>query len=111
MAARSSDGEARAGQGAGTGPVYPPPQPPGLSPVLERYIRALQLRRRREEREASAEERGAGAITRFTGSMRFVYLPLALFGFWVRRSPGTSPRRPCSTSSRRRDREPSGTEA
>src|SRR3954462_651729 len=91
MAARSSDGEARAGQGAGTGPVYPPPQPPGLSPVLERNIRALQLRRRREEREASAEERVAEAITRFTGSMRFVYLHLALFGFWVAANLGWLP--------------------
>src|SRR5918994_3795299 len=83
MAARSSDGEARAGGGGGTGPPSPPPQPPGLSPVLERNIQALQLRREREEREATAEERLAEAITRFTGSMRFVYLHLALFGFWV----------------------------
>src|SRR3712207_429379 len=83
MAAHPSDGEARAGRGAGTAPVYPPPQPPGLSPVLERNIRALEQRRRREEAEASAEERVAGAITRFTGSMRFVYLHLALFGLWI----------------------------
>jgi uncharacterized membrane protein len=91
MAARSSDGEARAGRGAGTGPTYPPPQPPGLSPVLERNIRALQLRREREEKEASAEERLAEAITRFTGSMRFVYLHLALFGFWVLANLGWLP--------------------
>jgi uncharacterized membrane protein len=91
MAARSSDGEARAGRGAGTGPTYPPPQPPGLSPVLERNIRALQLRREREEKEASAEERVAEAITRFTGSMRFVYLHLALFGFWVAANLGWMP--------------------
>ena len=79
MVARPSHGEARAGRG----PTYPPPQPPGLSPVLERNIRALQERRRREEAEATAEERVAEAITRFTGSMRFVYLHLALFGFWI----------------------------
>ena len=91
MAARSSDGEGRAGRGAGAGPVYPPPQPPGLSPVLERNIRALQLRREREEKEASAEERVAEAITRFTGSMRFVYLHLALFGFWVAANLGWVP--------------------
>jgi uncharacterized membrane protein len=91
MAAGSSDGEARAGRGAGTGPTYPPPQPPGLSPVLERNIRALQLRRRREEKEATAEERVAEAITRFTGSMRFVYLHLALFGFWVAANLGWLP--------------------
>jgi len=91
MAARSSDGEARAGQGAGTGPVYPPPQPPGLSPVLERNIRALQRRRRREEAGAGPEERVAGAITRFTGSMRFVYLHLALFGLWIAANLGWVP--------------------
>jgi uncharacterized membrane protein len=83
MAAQRSDEEARAGRGAGTGPTYPPPQPRGLSPVLERNIRALQLRRQREENEATAEERVAEAITWFTGSMRFVYLHLAFFGFWL----------------------------
>ena len=91
MAARSSNGEDRAGGGAGTSPTYPPPPPGGLSPVLERNIRALQLRRQREEREASAEERLAEAITRFTGSMRFVYLHLALFGFWVAANLGWVP--------------------
>jgi uncharacterized membrane protein len=91
MAARSSDGEARAGRGARTSPTYPPPPPAGLHPVLERNIRALQLRRQREEREASAEERLAEAITRFTGSMRFVYLHLALFGFWVAANLGWVP--------------------
>ena len=91
MAARSSNGEDRAGGGAGTSPTYPPPPPSGLSPVLERNIRALQLRRQREEREASAEERLAEAITRFTGSMRFVYLHLALFGFWVAANLGWVP--------------------
>jgi uncharacterized membrane protein len=74
--------EARAGRGAGTGPTYPPPQPRGLSPVLERNIRALQLRRQREENEATAVERVAEVITRFTASMRFVYLHLAFFGLW-----------------------------
>ena len=29
------------------------------------------------------EERLAAAITRFTGSMRFVYLHLAMFGAWI----------------------------
>jgi uncharacterized membrane protein len=83
MAAQRSDEEARAGRGAGTSPTYPPPPPRGLSPVLERNIRALQLRRQREENEATAEERVAEAITWFTGSMRFVYLHLAFFSFWL----------------------------
>src|SRR5215212_7806468 len=83
MAAQPANGEAHAGRRAGTGPTYPPPQPPGLSPVLTRNIQALERRRRRDEQEATAEERIAEAITRFTGSMRFVYLHLAFFGFWI----------------------------
>ena len=83
MGAQRSNEEACATRRAGTGPNYPPPPPHGLSPVLERNIRALQRRRQSEEKEATVEERVAEAITRFTGSMRFVYLHVALFGFWV----------------------------
>src|SRR3954469_1566194 len=83
MAGQSSNGDARAARGAETSPIYPPPQPPGLSSVLKRNIQVLQLRRQREEVEATAEERIAEAITRFTGSMLFVYLHLAFFGFWI----------------------------
>src|SRR3712207_974194 len=79
MAVQRSNGHA----GRRAGPTHPPPQPPGLSSVLERNIQALQERRQREEAEASAQERIADAITRFTGSMTFVYLHLALFGFWI----------------------------
>ncbi|PWC36126.1 DUF1003 domain-containing protein [Azospirillum sp. TSO35-2] len=68
---------------SGRTPTYPPPQSPGLSAVLERNIQALQSRRKREEVEATFETRIAEAITRFTGSMRFVYLHLALFGVWI----------------------------
>ena len=78
-------------EGGGTGPTYPPPQPAGLTPVLERNIQSLQRRRQREEREVSAEERVADAITRFTGSMRFVYLHLALYGFWIVANLGLVP--------------------
>ncbi len=83
MAAQHSYSNARAGRDAGTGPTYPLSQPAGLSPVLERNIQALQRRREREAMEATAEERIAEAITRFTGSMLFVYLHLAFFGFWI----------------------------
>jgi uncharacterized membrane protein len=64
-------------------PTYPPPSVEGLSSVLERNIQSLNERREREEVEASAQEQIAEAITRFTGSMRFVYLHLAAFGFWI----------------------------
>lgn len=71
--------------------MVPPPQPPGMSPVLERNIQSLQRRREREEATASREERIAGAITRFTGSMLFVYLHLAVFGVWVLVNAGLIP--------------------
>jgi uncharacterized membrane protein len=70
------------GQG-GDSPTLPPPPPSGLSSVLERNIHALQLRRAREEAQANLEERIAGKITRFTGSMVFVYLHVVIFGFWI----------------------------
>ena len=63
--------------------TFPPPQPSGLSPALARNIRTLQERRAHEERQASLQERVAEAITRFTGSMAFVYLHVVLFGFWT----------------------------
>ena len=69
------------GHGPGEGPTYPPPH--GLTPVLERNIHAIEARRRSEETRAPAQERIAGAVTRFTGSMSFVYLHLAVFGFWI----------------------------
>jgi uncharacterized membrane protein len=64
-------------------PTYTPPSPEGLSSVLERNIEALKHRREREEAEATLQDKIADAITRFTGSMLFVYLHLAVFGFWI----------------------------
>ena len=64
-------------------PTTASPKPPGLGTVLERNIRALQERRAREEADATFEESLSGKITRFTGSMGFVYLHLAVFGFWI----------------------------
>ena len=67
----------------GRGPTVPPPQPGSLNTALARNIEALQRRRRAEAEGASLEERIAERITRFTGSMRFVYLHLALYGSWI----------------------------
>jgi uncharacterized membrane protein len=64
-------------------PTYPPPSAEGLAPTLDRNIEALRQRRLREEKAASLEERIADAMTRFTGSMLFVYIHLAIFGFWI----------------------------
>jgi uncharacterized membrane protein len=59
------------------------PPEPGFAPVLHRNIEALFDRRRAEVRERSAQERIADRVTRFTGSMRFVYIHLVLFGGWI----------------------------
>jgi uncharacterized membrane protein len=64
-------------------PVYPPPPLSGLAPVLDRNIEALRRRRQREEKAASWQERLADLITRFSGSMLFVFLHLGIFGFWI----------------------------
>src|SRR3954471_103422 len=59
------------------------PSPEGMSPVLERNIRALVERRRREQANATTQQQLADKITAFTGSMVFVYLHLVIFGFWI----------------------------
>jgi uncharacterized membrane protein len=71
--------------------TVPPPEPPSLASALERNIEALHERRRSEENAARTEERIAEAITRFSGSMRFVYLHLALFGVWILVNAGLIP--------------------
>ena len=65
------------------GPTVPPPLPDSLNSSLRRNIEALRRRREEEDARASLQERLAAAITRFTGSMRFVYLHAALYGAWI----------------------------
>ena len=55
----------------------------GLNPALRRNIEALRQRRKQEFLNAGREEKIADAITVFTGSMRFVYLHLVLYGAWI----------------------------
>lgn len=62
--------------------------------VVERNIRALLERRQHEERHKSLHERLADAITRFTGSMLFVYVHLVIFGLWIILNLGITPVRP-----------------
>lgn len=54
-----------------------------MSERLAANIAALAERRRREEREAPLSVRIAARITAFTGSMTFVVLHLAIYGFWI----------------------------
>ncbi|HEX8903281.1 MAG TPA: DUF1003 domain-containing protein [Longimicrobiaceae bacterium] len=64
---------------------------PRLAGVVERNIRAILARRQMEERQKSASERIADGITRFTGSMAFVYIHLVLFGTWILINLGWTP--------------------
>lgn len=66
-----------------SGPTVPPPSAANLASVLDRNISALEDRRRREEKGASSQQRLADAVTRFTGSMAFVYIHLVAFSIWV----------------------------
>jgi uncharacterized membrane protein len=51
--------------------------------VVERNISALLDRRREENRAQTFQDRLADRITRFAGSMTFVYLHLVIFGLWI----------------------------
>jgi uncharacterized membrane protein len=73
------------------GPTVPPPDPSSLASVLSRNIDALQARRAGEEQGASTQEKIAEAVTRFTGSMMFVYIHLAAFGVWIIANVGLIP--------------------
>jgi uncharacterized membrane protein len=55
----------------------------GFAPVLDRNIGALVERRRREERQKPAQHRFADRVTQFTGSLKFVYIHIVLFGTWI----------------------------
>ncbi|MDB6122191.1 MAG: hypothetical protein JWQ71_1184 [Pedosphaera sp.] len=55
----------------------------GMAQVVERNIRALLERREAEERAKGWQERMADTITRFTGSMTFVYIHLVIYGLWI----------------------------
>lgn len=67
------------------------PRTDSLSNTLRQNIEILRERRRREQRSASLEQRLAQRITDFAGSMRFVYLHVAIYGFWIVESLGWIP--------------------
>jgi uncharacterized membrane protein len=54
-----------------------------MAGIVERNIHALLEHRRELERHKPVQDRLADAITRFTGSMLFVYLHLLIFGGWI----------------------------
>jgi uncharacterized membrane protein len=66
-------------------PKYSPTTAPQdqLASVLERNIEAIVRRRKADEAAKSRADRIADAVTRFTGSLKFVYIHLVLFGLWI----------------------------
>ena len=64
-------------------PTIPPPTPEGLNSLLLRNIERLREVHAQEAAAASLQERVAGSITRFAGSVRFVYVHGALYGLWI----------------------------
>jgi uncharacterized membrane protein len=75
------------------GPVVAP-DPDSLNSALRRNIEALRERRRQDAGNRSLQDRIADAITGFTGSMTFVFLHLAAFGFWIVANLGWVPGAP-----------------
>jgi uncharacterized membrane protein len=64
-------------------PTVPPPDPATLNTALYRNIDALKRHHDQQRERAGFHERLADAVTGFAGSFAFVYLHLALFGFWI----------------------------
>lgn len=67
------------------------PGPDSLNTTLARNIEALQRRQVEEQRASGFHERLAELITRFSGSIGFVYLHLVLVGFWIAANLGWVP--------------------
>jgi uncharacterized membrane protein len=65
--------------------------PFGLSETLAHNIAALAERRRAEQAQASFQLRLADGVTRFTGSLAFVYLHIVLVSLWVAVNVGAVP--------------------
>lgn len=54
-----------------------------MTHVVERNIEALLDRKKQEDKKRKTQDKVADAITRFAGSMAYVYIHLALYGIWV----------------------------
>lgn len=65
------------------GVTVEPPDAQVLAAPLGRNIEALRRRRDQQAEAATWRDRLSDRITAFSGSMTFVFLHLALFGFWV----------------------------
>ncbi len=66
---------------------------PEMAGVVDRNIIAVLERRRDEDRRKGIQDRIADRVTRFTGSMLFVYIHLTIFGTWIIVNLGWTPLR------------------
>lgn len=65
-------------------PAADTPPPSGdVAPVVDRNIAALMARRQREYEATSTQDKVADVVTDFAGSLKFVYLHLAIYGAWI----------------------------
>src|ERR687898_2824932 len=62
-----------------------------MADVVEKNIQALLSRRSHEEKTKRVQDRIADAISRFAGSMIFVYIHLIGFGIWIIVNLGWTP--------------------
>ena len=54
-----------------------------MTAIMQRNIRTVLEKRRAENSKKALDLRIADRITRFTGSMMFVYIHLVVFGVWI----------------------------
>ncbi|MEJ7681826.1 MAG: hypothetical protein WKG06_29060 [Segetibacter sp.] len=54
-----------------------------MAGVMERNIKELMKLRQQDEKEKTLDEHIADKITKFTGSMSFVYIHLVVFTLWI----------------------------
>ena len=74
-----------------SGPTVPPPQPDSLNTALYRNIDAIKRHQDAQGRKGGLHQRMAERISAFVGSFTFVYIHLALFGFWIAANLGWLP--------------------
>ena len=67
---------------------HDPPRNPELAGVVHENIELLVRMRNAEERKKSLQERIADLLTRFSGSMLFVYVHTIWFGLWIALNTG-----------------------
>jgi uncharacterized membrane protein len=63
----------------------------GMARVVERNVRALLARRAEDDQAKNRSERIADGITRFAGSMTYVYIHLVTYAAWILVNLGVIP--------------------